>query len=217
MGIGRGAIGRGAIVSGATALRVLGAIALIAYPAFVWLGLSAGSPRQVALLLLLVMLPALIFRVRKSARPEVRGLAAVPIAIVSVLVAGALLDRADYIRMTPVASNLVLLIAFGSTLRRGSMPMIERFARLQTDELGPPQLAWCRLWTWIWCGFFVANGTTALMLALWASTRWWALYNGLLCYLLIGGLFALEWLLRRRRFRELIERDAAKKKAQTRS
>jgi uncharacterized membrane protein len=33
---------------------------------------------------------------------------------------------------------------------------------------------------------------------LWASERVWALYNGLIAYLLIGTLFAVEWLVRQR-------------------
>src|SRR6185436_7648546 len=53
----------------------------------------------------------------------------------------------------------------------------------------------------IWCLFFALNGSTALLLALAAPLAWWTLYNGLIAYLLIGALFATEWILRRRRFR----------------
>ena len=61
-------------------------------------------------------------------------------------------------------------------------------------------LAWCRMWTWIWCTFFVINGSIATALALLAPLDWWALYNGLIAYALIGALLLGEWLLRRRRF-----------------
>ncbi len=184
-------------------LRVVGAIALLFYPVFVWLGLSAGSARHVALVLLLVMAPALVLRLRQSARQAVRGLAAVPLSIVAVLAVAAVLDAHDLILAVPVCTNAVLLVAFGSTLRRGSMPMIERFARLTEKDLGPEQQAWCRLWTKAWCAFFVANGATAAALAALAPRSWWALYNGLVCYGLIGAMFALEWVLRRRRFPQL--------------
>lgn len=195
-------------------LRSLAAIALLAYPALVYFGMSSGSPRQVSLVLLLVMAPALILRLRKSSQQAVRGLVAVPITIISILLIAAALDGTNYILATPVAANVVLLIAFGSTLRRGTtvnrdnreqpvMPMIERFARLQNKDLSPDKQAWCRMWTWLWCAFFIANGTTALLFAMWATMKWWALYNGLLCYGLIGIMFATEWLLRRRRFPDL--------------
>lgn len=134
-----------------------------------------------------------------------RGLIAVPLTIIAILSMAALLDGSQYIRATPVAVNIVLLISFGSTLRRGKpeqpvMPMIERFARLQESHLSPEQMAWCRLWTWIWCAFFIFNGSTALVLAIWGTMKWWALYNGLFCYGLSGSLFAIEWTMRRRRF-----------------
>jgi len=191
----------------AVAARVLAAIALIAYPAFVWIGLSSGSPRQVAMLLLAVMIPAMLFRASKSNAPKnVRGLAAVPATILVILIVAATLDGSEYILATPVATNVVLLISFGITLRPGSMPMIERFARLQEKELDAEKQAWCRMWTWIWCTFFVANGTTAALLAAYADMKWWALYNGLLCYALIGSLFAIEWLLRRVRFPDVRKR-----------
>jgi len=189
-------------------LRSLAAIVLIAYPAIVYLGMSSGSPRQVSLVLLLVIAPAMILRLRKSSHQAVRGLAAVPLTIIAILGLAALLNASNYILATPVAANVVFLIAFGSTLRRGKpdqpvMPMIERFARLQEKELSPDKQAWCRMWTFLWCAFFVANGTTALVLAMWATMEWWALYNGLICYGLMGVMFGTEWLLRRRRFPDL--------------
>lgn len=182
------------------ALRALAAIALVAYPLLAWLGLSAGSPRQVALVLLAALLISFGLRSRGRARHAVRGLAAVPLTMLLLLTGAALLDLDDCILLTPVATNAALLVSFGLTLRRGSMPMIERFARLQEPDLDRDQRAWCRLWTWIWCAFFVANGAAAAAFAVWAQLEWWALYNGMICYGLIGTLFAVEWLLRRRRF-----------------
>lgn len=50
----------------------------------------------------------------------------------------------------------------------------------------------------MWCVFFVFNGALAVATALWTSDRVWALYNGLIAYVLIGTLFSVEWLVRRR-------------------
>ncbi|MEC7726399.1 MAG: hypothetical protein VYD05_12845 [Planctomycetota bacterium] len=185
----------------AITLRVLAGVAMIAYPVIVWIGFSSGSPRGVAIILLSVMTPAMLLRSRSAAPTNrVRGLAAVPATILAVLLAAALMDGADYILVTPVAANAVLLASFGVTLRRRSMPMIERFARLQEATLSDQQRAWCRLWTKIWCAFFATNGATAALLAAYGDLAAWAFYNGLLAYALIGALFALEWTLRRRRF-----------------
>lgn len=186
-------------------LRVLAAVLLIGYPVFVWLGLSAQSPRMVSLVLLCVLAPAVFLRMKASGHAAMRGLAAIPLVTLVAFVFAALLDTAGFILAVPVAINGVLLVVFGVTLRVGAMPMVERFARMQVDELTEPQQAWCRMWTRIWCGFFVANGSTALALALAAPMSWWAFYNGLLAYVLIGALLGLEWVLRHRRFPEIAE------------
>ncbi len=201
-----------------TILRSLAALVLLAYPGLVYFGMSSGSPRQVSIVLLLILAPAIFSRLSKNSNQGVRILALVPFSIIAILSLTALLDEQSYILITPVATNTMLLIAFGSTLRRGKlnapvMPMIERFARMQESELSDDQQAWCRMWTWIWCMFFIANGTTALLLATWGTVKWWALYNGLLCYGLIGLLFASEWLLRRYRFREIFAERARAKAA----
>jgi uncharacterized membrane protein len=180
--------------------RMAAGLALLAYPALVWLGLRHSSPRFLALLLLAVLLPSVALRLRGARSDGLRGMALLPLVTVAALVPAAVLDERGCVLAVPVAISAVLLVGFAATLRRGSLPMIERFARLQVGELSPDQRAWCRLWTVIWCAFFALNGSAALLLALVAPLAWWTLYNGLLAYGLIGALLATEWLLRRRRF-----------------
>lgn len=177
---------------------IAAAVAVAGCPLAVWF--LADRPRLAALVLLLLLLPALLLRLRRRGSTAARGLAAVPVATALAATAAALLDAQGGLLLAPVAVNAVLLLTFGATLRRGSLPMIERFARLREPALTPAQQAWCRRWTWIWCLFFVGNGGTALLLALQQQLQWWAIYNGLIAYLLIGALLLTEWLLRRRRF-----------------
>ena len=49
-----------------------------------------------------------------------------------------------------------------------------------------------------WIGFFLVNGTIAVWTVVWGTIDQWALYNGLIAYLLIGAMFAGELLVRRR-------------------
>ncbi len=182
-------------------LRALAGLTLLAYPVIVWQGLQAGSPRKIALVLLCVVAPAAFLRMRANAHARVQGMAFLPLLTVACLGFASVLNSTGLILVVPVLINALLLISFGATLRRGSMPMIERFALLQEDHLTNAQREWCRLWTRIWCGFFVLNGTTAFLLATLAPLAWWAFYNGLLSYGLTGVLFASEWILRRRRFK----------------
>ncbi len=75
--------------------------------------------------------------------------------------------------------------------------MIERFARLMEPEFPPEAVIYCRKVTMIWCGFFVVNGSIALVTALLGDIKIWTLYNGFISYLLMGLLFGIEYLVRR--------------------
>ncbi len=171
-----------------------------AYPVVVWLGLARESPRAVALGLLVVMVPIVLWLLRSSRGGTRWAFLVAPLLTVAAIGASAWSDDSSWLFVEPVVISAAFLLLFGSTLRPGSMPMIERFARMQEASLTLAQQQWCRLWTWIWCTFFVVNGTTALLLALLASVQWWAWYTSGFAYALMGVLFATEWTMRRRRF-----------------
>ena len=122
-------------------------------------------------------------------------------APVLVVVLSGWLEEPRLLLLLPTLINAVLLVTFGSTLRAGAVPMVERFARLMDGDLTSAQQSYCRTVTWVWCLFFVANGGTALALALTASVRAWTLYTGLIAYVLIGLLFTAEYTVRSFRFR----------------
>lgn len=180
--------------------RLLAAAGMVAYPLVVWRGLATGNPRTIAIVMGALLLPAAILRLRSKSMPNSRGMLILPVVTFSCLAVGALLNKTGYILMVPVAINLVFLSSFASTLRAGSQPMIERFARLQDPDLTPDKQAWCRLWTIIWCVFFVLNGGTSGLLGWLAPLEWWTIYTGLIGYILSGILMGSEWILRRRRF-----------------
>lgn len=79
--------------------------------------------------------------------------------------------------------------------------MVERFARLQVPDLPEAEVAYTRSVTRVWCVFFVINGSIALVLALMDDIEAWALFTGLISYLLIGALFAVEYVYRHWKFR----------------
>jgi len=101
------------------------------------------------------------------------------------------------LQLYPVLVNIVLLGVFGYSLLKPPSA-IERLASIRNPVLPPEAVAYTRAVTKVWCGFFILNGSMALATALWASHRIWALYNGLIAYGLIGLLFGVEWLVRRR-------------------
>lgn len=101
------------------------------------------------------------------------------------------------LKLYPVLVNATLLAVFGLSLRHGP-PVVERLARVTEPDLPPEAVAYTRRVTQAWCLFFLANGAVAAATAVWWPTTAWAWYNGFVAYLLIGAMFAGEWLLRRR-------------------
>lgn len=167
-------------------------IAGIAWPFAVYFGAGHWSPRAFAVLLgALWLLRLLSTGVR---RPGQRSMAVA--ALLFCLLLG-LADSSLLLRWYPVLLSGVLLLLFAGSLRHG-MPIVERLARLTEPDLPPAAVAYTRRVTAVWAGFFLLNGSVCAGLALWAPLTWWTLYTGLLAYLLMGALFAGEWLLRQR-------------------
>jgi uncharacterized membrane protein len=111
---------------------------------------------------------------------------------------GALAWQSDLpVRFYPVFVNGIGLMAFGISLRHPPT-MIERFARLKNPGLSAEAIRYTRAVTVAWCGFFLANGAIALYTTLATDERIWALYNGFISYVLMGAMFAGEFLIRRR-------------------
>lgn len=201
----------------------LASASLVLYPLCIYLGVTRGPYALWISLAALSLLPALSLRwhthrVQRAegsagdgtptkapstaAAPSSAPLASlwwIPALTLGALSLSALFARYELALVTPVAINLALLTAFASSLRRGT-PMIERFARLIDDVLSPEQQKWCRLWTRIWCGYFLINATISAALALLAPLFWWSLYTSLLAYIGMGLLFASERYGRWRKF-----------------
>lgn len=164
-------------------------------PLSFWLCQAFGWPFWVAgVLLLPIAWLRLGTRVARWAAP-----------LVGLLAVWALLGRDGLpVRLYPVLVNAGLFASFAWTLLHPPS-MIERIARLREPELPPRAVRYTRSVTLIWCVFFACNGLAALITTLWTSERTWALYNGLVTYVLIGVLFAVEWLVRQRVRRAALE------------
>jgi uncharacterized membrane protein len=162
----------------------------LAYPLLMYAAMGRFEPRWLSLLLFaLAVLRAL------GSREAVWMWAAAGTGLLAVV---ALLgNQALPLKLYPALVNAVLLAVFLASLR-WPPSMAERFARMQEPQLPPFAIVYTRRVTQVWCGFFVINGGLALATALWASDAAWALYNGLLAYLLMGVLHAVEWTVRRR-------------------
>jgi uncharacterized membrane protein len=159
------------------------------YPLAVWLGHGQIEPRFLAGLLVLAGLTRVpVLKISQVGRWWLGGTLLLFILAVwnNVLLP---------LKLYPVLVNAVLLSAFVYSLIFPPS-MIERLARIREPNLSMRAVTYTRRVTQVWCVFFAVNGTIALVTALWASPATWTLYNGLIAYLLMGFLFAGEYVIR---------------------
>jgi hypothetical protein len=81
-------------------------------------------------------------------------------------------------------------------------PLIEHFARMVKADLGVDEQAHCRRWTKVWGLYLLALALLGLGLARFATLEVWTIYVGFLNYVLVGVLFAVEYLVRKLTFRD---------------
>lgn len=177
--------------------NLLEALLWLVYPLVIFFGLQVLEPRYVALLLA----GTVLLRRRRNATQLLTGLTRINVAVLVTLLGLIALITATnsepLLRFYPATVNLGMLLLFGLSLKFPPS-MIERFARLRDPALPAAGVHYTRRVTQVWCGFFIVNGSVAAWTALYASRDAWAMYNGLIAYLLMGALLAGEWLLRRR-------------------
>ncbi len=194
------------ITSPQIVMGALQGLIALAYPVLIWFGLTRFEPRGLALIVL--AFAALRFGIAQRGATQPFGAAIRSLAVPALMVGGivgAVVIWNDEIGLLlmPVAISLAFLFTFGLSLISG-LPMVERFARLQVASLSAEEVAYCRRVTWVWCGFFIMNAGIAATLAGARALDAWALYTGLISYLLMGTLFAAEYLYRHWRFRRYV-------------
>jgi uncharacterized membrane protein len=186
-----------------SAMAILQLVLGIAYPILIFVSLSWLEPREVALVVLALAMLRLVTARFGAALAFAREVW-LPVASVGVVAVGAAIWNDPMgLLLAPTLINAALLGSFGGSLW-GERSIVERFARLQVDDLSQAEVRYCGSVTRLWCVFFVANGLMALYLALFRDIETWALFTGFVSYILIGLLFASEYLYRHWRFRRFV-------------
>lgn len=124
------------------------------------------------------------------------------LGIAVVMILGALFLQALTAKLLPIFIQLMLMHFFGRTLIDGPT-LIERFVRLEFAEFPAEIVDYCRQLTWVWTIFFAFNAIVCAILAVWGTDLWWAIYNGVIIYLLTGLLMVGEYIWRHFRFPHL--------------
>jgi uncharacterized membrane protein len=172
-------------------LKILVGLLFFLYPVFIYFGLKEFQPQLLAVYLLAIALLRLaVWRGRKVITPY---WIVVPLIVVVVtVVTGSNFGLFLY----PALVNLVFFSFFAISLFYPPT-IVERFARYNEPQLPAEAISYTRKVTKVWCLFFLINGSLSLI-SLRMSEQWWLIYNGLIAYILMGALFAVEYLIRRR-------------------
>lgn len=161
----------------------------LVYPLAIWFGEGRVEPRLLAGLLLLAGLTRLpTLAVSHVAR---WWLGSTMLLVIVAIWANGLFP----LKLYPVLVNAALFGVFAYSLLVPPT-VVERMARLRDPDLPADAIGYTRRVTQVWCGFFIVNGTIALVTALYASSALWWFYNGFLAYLLLGFLFVGEYCVR---------------------
>lgn len=175
-----------------TSLSVAAILVLAVYPLLVYATIGRFGPSGVAAILAAVCLVRLVL-LRASGRASLGGPYLELLCVAGVVLAAVSfwLDSAGAVLYYPVLVNAALLLVFAASLV--SPPsVIERIARLSDPALPPAAVVYTRRVTVVWAVFFVLNGAAAFYTARFTSIDTWALYNGLIAYVLMAALFGIE-------------------------
>lgn len=176
-------------------LKLAYILTAILYPALIFIGLKFFEPRIISLIFIAIAFFHFLSFKTQSKYPSYQKYGIMAIAIL-VAILTQISNQVLFIKIYPALVSIIFLIAFSSTLIKAPS-MIERFARLYDKNLPQEAIPYTRKVTMVWCVFFVFNALISLYTTFYGSMELWTLYNGLISYLLMGALFAIEYLTRK--------------------
>lgn len=177
-------------MNGTAIVRGLVILAIVAYPIGVYFGLRVLPPGFLGLVLAVLLL----LRFGVIAPGERAMLLPLLLPLLAYALLAAVMGSEGLLLFYPVLVNAGMFWIFAWSLR-SETPILLRIVRarnIRMSRYAPRYLYWL---TVVWAGFFVLNGA----IAAWTITqplKTWAVYNGLIAYVLIGALIVGEWLFR---------------------
>ncbi|QEL65516.1 hypothetical protein OTERR_20400 [Oryzomicrobium terrae] len=94
------------------------------------------------------------------------------------------------------ASNAMLGVVFGRTLRAGQTPLCTTFAAMVHDHMPDELVRYSRQVTVAWTLFFAATATLSLLLFAFTSREVWSIFANLLSLPLLVAMFVVEYAVR---------------------
>jgi len=176
------------------AISVILVLLTLAYPFAIYFGLSYFEPRYFALFLLIVFAMRFSLSYNLENKKQNTGL----LICVTVFAIFAFYQNSTVsLFFYPVIVSGFLLCVFSYSLFT-EQTVIERLARLSEPSLPPEGVLYTKTVTKVWCGFFAINGLVALATVYIGDVKIWSLYNGFISYLIMGSIFAIEFIVRQK-------------------
>lgn len=179
--------------NGWLALSVAGGMA---YPAFVYFSLDKAPPFLMIGAGLCLIALRLCGILRSSHEKHPQPWIGLFLLTALALVGLSLIEPHMAVKSYPVLINFCVGALFGLSLV-WPPSMVERFARIAEPDLPPEGQRYTHKVTQVWTLFLFANTAISAITVFYGSDKQWALWNGLISYLLMGTLFAGEYALRR--------------------
>jgi uncharacterized membrane protein len=176
----------------ANRIGLIPAVAGLAYPGLVYLCIGR-VPAGALVLMALALVAARLAVLRHG--PAARRLMAPLVAVMAASLGLTLIDPTLAALCYPVVMSLAMAGAFAWSLIRPPS-LVEIFARLRHPDPPPAAKAYMRKVSLAWTVFLLFNAANAATTVALGDMEWWALYNGLIAYLLMGALAVGEYLIR---------------------
>ena len=180
-----------------TPIKLIVVGALLIYPIAIYIADDYLSPSLLMAGLLLLLAARLLVAAWINQTKRFWSIALAVIMLIAALVVPLTMPdiKLMYLRLYPMLLTLLIFaFFFGSLFTR--MPLAERLARMAHHELPPQGVIYTRHLTWIWCGVLLCNALVSLYTAIGTSFKTWSLYNGVIVYFLLGGVFVCEYIVR---------------------
>ena len=183
--------------------RVLGIISVLFIIASPWVLYWTLSQQQVEVAAITLVgwvivrtIPVLLSAKREQRRAALQ----LPAIALFFALLGWISNNGTWLLVLPSATQATFGLAFLRSLK--TTPLIEHFARMVKRDLSGPELAHCRRWTAVWGYYLLVLAAFGLVLAKYASLAVWTIYVGVVTYVLVGVLFAIEYVVRKLQFRD---------------
>ncbi|MCW8108907.1 hypothetical protein OPS25_10425 [Alteromonas ponticola] len=160
---------------------------MLAYPLVVYLHIDEVSPRWYgAVLLTVLLIRSVLTGARRVSDWLIVGL--VSVYCLSIM----FFDSQLLVKFYPVLMSVGMGLLFIASLF-DSETLIEKFAKAGGTTPPPQAQNYLRVLTLCWGGLLLLNGLIAAYTAWFASLSAWAVYNGVISYLIFACFAAMEW------------------------